>query len=69
MNYYLTMIIICGDYDDAGVEFNLNILKQLKPIAKTVTVLRWEQKAKQDGFKLHEKFDIADYFAWKTNKN
>ncbi|MDD3468192.1 MAG: toprim domain-containing protein [Campylobacterales bacterium] len=61
-------IIIAGDYDEAGIKFNQNILEQLKPIAKTVTVLRWEQKSKQDGFKLHKKFDIADYFAWKNNK-
>lgn len=61
-------IIVAGDYDEAGVEFNQNILGQLKPIAKTVTILRWEQKAEQDGFELHKKFDIADYFAWKNNK-
>jgi DNA primase len=61
-------LIICGDYDEAGVKFNMNLLEQLKPIAKTVTVLRWEQKAKKDGFKLHEKFDLADYFAYKTKE-
>ncbi|MFA6195269.1 MAG: toprim domain-containing protein [Sulfurimonas sp.] len=60
-------IIIAGDYDDAGKIFNENLLLQLKPIAKTVTILRWEEKAKKDGFKLHPKFDLADYFAWKTN--
>ncbi|MGD9719305.1 MAG: toprim domain-containing protein [Sulfurimonadaceae bacterium] len=62
-------LIICGDYDEAGVKFNMNLLEQLKPIAKSVTVLRWEKKAKEDGFQLHEKFDLADYFAWKVNKN
>ena len=61
-------IIIAGDYDKAGYEFNKNLLEQLKPIAKTVTILRWENKAKEDGFELHNKFDLADYFAWKTNK-
>jgi DNA primase len=61
-------IIIAGDYDKAGYEFNKNLLEQLKPIAKTVTILRWENKAKEDGFKLHDKFDLADYFAWKNNK-
>lgn len=59
-------LIICGDYDEAGVQFNMNLLEQLKPIAKSVTVLRWEKKEKEDGFKLHPKFDLADYFAWKN---
>lgn len=61
-------LIIAGDYDQAGVEFNKNLLAQLKPIAKSVTILRWDKKAKEDGFKLHKKFDLADYFAWKNNK-
>ncbi|WP_294963395.1 toprim domain-containing protein [Sulfurimonas sp.] len=60
-------IIIAGDYDDAGYKFNKNLLAQLKPIAKSVTILRWEKKAKEDGFELHKKFDLADYFAWKNN--
>lgn len=60
-------VIIAGDYDKAGVAFNVNLLEQLKPIAKSVTILKWEQKAKEDGFKLHPKFDLADYFAWKNN--
>jgi len=60
-------IIIAGDYDKAGTAFNKNLLKLLKPIAKSVTVLRWEEKAKKDGFKLHPKFDLADYFTWKNN--
>ncbi len=61
-------LIIAGDYDEAGVMFNKSLLEQLKPIAKTVTILRWEDKASSDGFALHNKFDIADYFAFK-NKN
>lgn len=61
-------IIIAGDYDKAGHEFNINLLEQLKPIAKTVTILRWEQKAKKDGFILHPKFDLADYFSWKNKE-
>lgn len=60
-------IIIVGDYDKSGYEFNQNLLEQLKPIANTVTILRWENKAKEDGFKLHNKFDLADYFAWKNS--
>lgn len=60
-------IIICGDYDKAGYEFNINLLEQLKPIAQSVTILDWNKKAKIDGFKLHPKFDLADYFAWKNN--
>jgi DNA primase len=61
-------LIICGDYDEAGVKFNMNLLEQLKPIAKSVTILRWEKKAKEDGFKLHPKFDLADYLAWKNKE-
>jgi len=60
-------VIIAGDYDNAGVKFNKNLLEQLKPIAKSVTILRWEDKARRDGFELHTKFDLADYFAWKNN--
>ena len=60
-------VIIAGDYDKAGIKFNQNLLEQLKPIAASVTILRWEQKARKDGFELHPKFDLADYFSWKNN--
>lgn len=62
-------VIIAGDYDKAGFEFNKNLLGLLKPIAKSVTILNWETKAQRDGFKLHPKFDLADYFTWKNNFN
>lgn len=61
-------ILLVGDYDEAGQKFNENLSKQLKNIAKSITILNWEQKAKKDGFKLFPKFDLADYFAWKFNK-
>lgn len=61
-------IMLVGDYDDAGRKFNENLSNQLKDIAKSITILNWEQKAKKDGFKLFPKFDLADYFAWKFNK-
>ena len=59
--------IIAGDYDKAGFAFNNNLLEILTPIAKSVRVLNWEQKSQKDGFKLHPKFDLADYFSWKNN--
>lgn len=62
-------LLICGDYDKAGKNFNDNLYKQLKPIAKEVKLLNWEQKAKKDGFELFDKFDLTDYFAWKFNKS
>ena len=59
-------VIIAGDFDRAGVEFNNNLYEQLEPIAKSVTLLDWRAKAKKDGFELVQKFDLADYFAWKN---
>lgn len=59
-------VIIAGDYDEAGKIFNQNIKEQMEPIATHVTILDWEQKAAKDGFKLHDKFDLADYFAFKN---
>jgi DNA primase len=38
-------------------------------IASKVTILDWEKKAANDGFELCEKFDLADYFAWKNQIN
>ncbi|MDX4028330.1 toprim domain-containing protein [Aliarcobacter skirrowii] len=61
-------VLLCGDYDEAGVKFNANLMTQLKPFAKEVKLLDWEAKAKKDGFELFPKFDLADYFAWKFNK-
>ncbi|HJE03611.1 MAG TPA: hypothetical protein K8U92_07000 [Aliarcobacter thereius] len=61
-------IILVGDYDEAGKQFNSNLYSQLHNIANTITTIDWEKKAKKDGFKLFPKFDLADYFAWKFNK-
>ena len=63
-----TTVILCGDYDEAGKKFNENLAEQLKNIAKKVIVLDWEVKSKKDGFKLHPKFDMTDYFAWKNKR-
>lgn len=59
-------IIIAGDDDKAGCIFNNNLKEQLNSIAKSVVTLNWRKKSKKDGFYLHTKFDIADYFAWKN---
>lgn len=61
-------VLICGDYDKAGDKFNTNLYKQLKPLAKKVKILNWQEKAQKDGFELFDKFDLTDYFAWKHNK-
>jgi len=62
-------VILAGDYDKAGHTFNKNLSEQLEPIVKSLTVLNWEDKARKDGFKLCNKFDLADYFTWKNHFN
>ena len=61
-------VIIAGDYDKAGFEFNENLQEQLKSVAKKVVVLDWVTKSKKEGFSLFDKFDLSDYFAWKYSK-
>ena len=61
-------VIIAGDYDKAGFEFNENLQEQLKSVAKKVVVLDWVTKSKKEGFHLFDKFDLSDYFAWKYSK-
>jgi DNA primase len=61
-------IILAGDYDDAGQNFNYNLTEQFKSIASSVTSIDWEKKSIKDGFALHDKFDLTDYFAWKYNR-
>lgn len=41
-------LLICGDYDKAGDIFNTNLYNLLKPIAKEVKILNWQQKAKKE---------------------
>jgi len=61
-------LILAGDYDTSGKIFNENLLEQFKGIASSITLINWEDKANKDGFTLHDKFDLADYFAWKNNQ-
>jgi len=62
-------IILAGDYDEAGNIFNKNLTEQFKDIVYSITVINWENKSNKDGFVLHNKFDLADYFAWKNKIN
>jgi len=57
-------IVLAGDYDKAGKQFNKRLYRQLRGIAKKIIFLSWRKKSIKDGFKLHPKFDLADYFAW-----
>lgn len=61
-------VILAGDYDEAGEKFNSNLKQQLESIVKSIVILDWKAKSKKEGFNLFDKFDLADYFAWKYSR-
>jgi DNA primase len=51
-------VVICGDYDEAGLSFNKRIKAQLEPIAKSVTILQWGVTL---GSNPKKGYDFTDY--------
>ncbi|WP_110581546.1 toprim domain-containing protein [Helicobacter cinaedi] len=56
-------LMVVGDYDEAGKNFNAAIKKQLKAHAKVVSVLDWEKFLKSKGRAnlLKKGFDLSDW--------
>lgn len=54
-------VLVVGDYDEAGQQFNERIASQLEFVAKKVKVLDWEVKATMSGIKLQKGFDLTDW--------
>lgn len=61
-------IVILGDNDEAGANFNKRIKAQLEPVAKTIKLLDWGDflKFKGNTYVVPKGFDLTDYLKIKN---